>query len=74
MKLKRCPHCAGIATLWKEYNYPDGNWLVDVRCLICGSRTRAFESEDDPNDVDWGNMACEAAVDVWNLRIPHSAI
>lgn len=68
IKLKGCPHCGGLAYLEQNYSYKARSYFVYVKCSICGSQGKIFNTDTEPAADDWQNVACNAAVAAWNTR------
>lgn len=66
--IKPCPHCGGVAYLNSNYSYRRRTFFVFVKCDICGSQGKIYNSQDEPNEVDWNNRSCIDAVTAWNMR------
>ena len=67
-KIKPCPHCNGSGCLYSNYSYKSRSYFVFVKCEICGSQGKIYNSKDEPAAVDWNNEACNSAVEAWNMR------
>ena len=63
-----CPHCGGVANLYSNYSHKTKNYFVFVKCEICGSQGRIYNSKKEPCDENWENDACINAIDAWNMR------
>lgn len=68
MSIKTCPHCGGSACLNSNYSYKTRSYFVFVKCDICGAQGKIYNSQEDPQAVEWNNQACEDAIRAWNLR------
>ena len=66
--LKKCPHCGGAACLNSSYSYRARSYFVFVKCFVCGSQGKIYNSEQDPEQEEWNNAACIKAVEAWNMR------
>ena len=66
--LKKCPFCGGRACTTANYSYKRKLYYVFVKCDICGAQGKAYTSEEDPAQEEWQNIACEDALNAWNLR------
>jgi len=70
-KIKRCPFCGGVGTLFRTIS--NGRWQTKyytrVMCDICSSQGKSFDSTDDPADNNWETYECYQAISAWNLRV-----
>lgn len=66
--IKNCPHCGAEATLHANYSYKTRSYFVMVKCNMCGSQGKIYNSNEDPESVDWNNTACIDALKAWNMR------
>ena len=73
-EIKNCPFCGGKANLSyklkiNEYDEHSTNgYSIKCLCETCGAKGKEFLSLEDPEDVDWDNMACRDAIKAWNTR------
>jgi transcription elongation factor Elf1 len=67
-QIKPCPHCGGMAALYSNYNRRTRSYFVFVKCEICGSQGKIYNSRQEPAAVDWINAACDNAIAAWNMR------
>ena len=68
-KLRACPFCGQDATaLYTNYSNRSKKFFVWAECDVCGARSKAVTSNDDPEDVSWDNVACRKAIAAWNVR------
>ena len=67
-RLKNCPHCGGMAHLEQNFTRKTHNYIVYVKCDICGAQGKVYSSEEAPAETEWQNEACNAAAAAWNLR------
>lgn len=74
MELKVCPHCGGEAELFKNYSHKTGSYFTFVKCSMCGSQGKIYNSYEDPERTGWeDNTACQSAVKAWNMRYTEGA-
>ena len=74
MELKYCPHCGGEAELYRNYSRRAGSYFVFVKCSMCGSQGKIYNTEEDPERTGWeDNTACQSAVRAWNMRYKEGA-
>lgn len=66
--IKKCPHCGGLAVLNSNYSWSFKSHFVYVKCNICGAQGKSYFSEDTPDEVGWDNLACNDAINAWNMR------
>lgn len=66
--IKKCPFCGYSADLWQNYSAKTDKFFVYCKCSVCGAQSRTFASEEEPSECDWSNIACENAVEAWNMR------
>lgn len=66
--MRKCPHCGGSGRLNASYSYHAECYFVFVKCDICGAQTRSFRDDDDPANSDWKSVACNIAVEAWDMR------
>lgn len=66
--IKACPHCGGSACLTANYSYKIRKFFVFVKCDICGSQGKIYNSAEDPASESWNNQACKDALNAWNMR------
>ena len=66
--LKPCPFCAGPAKMTATYNRRTGGFIVLVKCTICGSQSRAFFADINPELESWNTTEAQDAAAVWNMR------
>lgn len=71
--IKPCPHCGGNACLNQNYSYKARSYFVFVKCDICGSQGKIYNSKEEPAAADWSNTACDNAIEAWNLRTPEQS-
>lgn len=58
----------GTATLTANYSYRIRKNFVFVKCDICGAQGKIYNSEEEPEEVNWDNQACRDAIEAWNMR------
>lgn len=68
LKIKPCPHCGGASTLHANYSYKTRSYFVMCKCSLCGAQGKIYNSEEDPESVNWNNRPCIDAVLAWNMR------
>lgn len=70
VQLKACPFCGqDTAALYCNYSGRSDKYFTWVECDICGARSKAATSDDDPSDGNkWDNRACHKAAAAWNAR------
>ena len=73
MSIKTCPHCGGTACLNSNYSYKTRSYFVFVKCDICGAQGKIYNSPEDPQATNWDNVACEDAINAWNMRVAEGA-
>lgn len=66
--LKKCPFCGGDAALNSSFSYRIRKHFVFVKCNICGGQGKIYNDTEDPADKDWNDVACNDAVNAWNMR------
>lgn len=66
-ELKKCPFCGDEATLY--YRGAKYGFIVYAKCDFCGAQSRVFNSQNNPEDEDWRNVACRKATKAWNRRV-----
>lgn len=66
-----CPHCGSSATLNCNYSYKTRTYFVYVKCDLCGSQGKIYNSSEDPNDVNWNNQSCIDSIKAWNMRFDY---
>lgn len=77
MELKRCPHCGGKANIIQTYHIKedlltqdcDYEWGLEVKCVICGARSKWFKTEGIPSDMGWDVPEYNYAIEAWNMRV-----
>ena len=67
--IKPCPHCAGNAELWANYNRKINGYFVFVKCSLCGAQGRIYMSRKNPEFYGWDIDPCLYALESWNQRI-----
>lgn len=67
-QIKPCPHCGGPACLNSNYSYKIRSYFVFVKCDICGSQGKIYNSPYNPVEAEWNTGACNDAVMAWNMR------
>lgn len=72
-KIKACPHCGGDANLYGNYSGKARSYFVFVKCNVCGSQGKIYNTPEDPERDNWESLACENAVRVWNMRVGEGA-
>ena len=65
MDIKYCPHCGGESELTYNYSRTARSYFVFVKCSICGSQGKIFNTDTEPIGTD---KACIDAVKAWNMR------
>ena len=69
-RMKPCPFCGQDAVrLDRAYSNRSKKYFTWIECDVCGARSKAVTSNDDPESVGWDNMACRKAVSAWNVRV-----
>lgn len=66
--LKACPHCGGAAYMEQNYSRKARSYFVYVKCSICGSQGKIFNSDEPPAENEWSLPACNGAAAAWNMR------
>ena len=66
--IKPCPFCGGTACLNSNYSYKTRAYFVYVKCDVCRARAKTYLSREEPDTVDWDNIACNDAINAWNMR------
>ena len=66
--IKRCPHCGGAACLNSNYSFRSRTYFVFVKCIVCGSQGKIYNSEECTEVEEWNNEPCIKAVEAWNMR------
>lgn len=74
MELKHCPFCGnGPATLYSTYSYKTRKYFIWAECDLCGARSKAVASSDDPVETKWEDFFCRKVAAAWNMRRePHA--
>lgn len=70
--IKTCPHCGGTAYLNSTYSFKIRKYFVVVRCDICGAQGKAYASDNSPEEDNWDSVACNDAINAWNMRAGES--
>lgn len=68
IKIKRCPHCGGTASLDGNFNIRLRRFYIYVKCDVCGSQGKVFRTLKDPDESAWEDEVCTMAVEAWNMR------
>lgn len=69
-ELRACPFCGqDAAALYRNYSNRAKKYFTWAECDVCGARSKAVTSNDDPAENDeWANLACRKAIAAWNMR------
>ena len=65
MEIKTCTHCGGSSELTYNYSHYARSYFVFVKCSICGSQGKIYNTEEEPEQ---NSKACIDAVKAWNMR------
>lgn len=69
LELKSCPFCGNnVGDLCSNYSYKVQKHFVWVECGVCGARSKAISSDDDPTVSEWQNKQCQKVISAWNMR------
>lgn len=66
--IRECPHCGAEATLNANYSYKTRSYFVMCKCNMCGAQGKIYNSNEEPESVNWNNIACIDAIKAWNMR------
>lgn len=66
--IRECPHCGGEAYLHANYSSKARSYFVMVKCNMCGAQGKIYNTDEDPESVNWKSIACIDAVKAWNMR------
>ena len=71
LELKDCPFCgeSDDLSLYSKWSYKTKSYFIWAECGLCGCRSKAFGSDEDPTESDWSNTACNRAIKSWNRRV-----
>lgn len=68
--IKNCPHCGGPARLHQRYARQMREYMIFVKCDICGAQGKIYNTEQEASEIDWTGTACSLAAAAWNMRYP----